>query len=346
MSQTSFKLPYSSEIMLECPHPMPSFDVITIGSATQDVFVLSKKFEEVPDASAPDGLDACLPLGAKVSLDDIVFATGGGATNAAVTFSRFRLKTACLARVGKDTAGDDVIAQLKKDGVETRFVQRDPKLRTAYSIILVSGSGHRAILTYRGASTKLSSQEIPWKALSAKWVYLTSFAGDLKLLKDAFAFACRVGAKIAWNPGNGELKFGLKKLEHFLRNCDVLDVNREEASLLTEMPSNNLDAIIERLADLPKTALAITDGGKGAYIHTNGKTLFAPALKAKRVNTTGAGDAFGSGFVAALAKGLCADMALQVAMLNATGVVTHMGAKAGILKNMPAQRDIIRVVVK
>ena len=324
---------------------MPSFDVITLGAATQDVFVFSKQFEETPDAAAPDGLDACLPLGSKIGLDDLIFATGGGATNAAVTFSRFGLKTACLARVGKDAAGDDVAAQLKQDRVETRFIQRDASLRTAYSIILVSGSGHRAILTYRGASAKLSSQEIPWNGLSAKWVYVTSLAGDLAMLKQAFAFADRVGARVAWNPGNAELKLGRKKLEPFLRKCAVLDVNREEAAVLADAAPESLDTIIGTLASLPRLALLVTDGGNGAYVHAGGKTLFAPALKAKRVNTTGAGDAFGSGFVAALAHGADTKTALQTAMLNATGVITHMGAKAGILKKMPTQNEQARVKV-
>lgn len=53
------------------------------------------------------------------------------------------------------------------------------------------------------------------------------------------------------------------------------------------------------------------------------------------MNTTGAGDAFGSAFVATLAKGLYLDDALRAGLLNALGVVTHMGAKAGILKKFP-----------
>lgn len=325
---------------------MPSFDVITLGSATQDVFVLSKRFEQVPDKSAPDGFDTCFQLGSKVGLDDVVFATGGGATNAAVTFSRFKLKTACISRVGKDTTGDDAVAQLKKERIDARFIQRDPLLRTAYSIILVSGSGHRAILAYRGASAKLSSQEIPWSKLSAKWIYVTSLGGDLKLLKDAFSFADRVGANVAWNPGNAELELGMKKLEPFLRQCAVLDLNREEAATLTGLPPRHLEEILGTLAHFPRIALLVTDGGKGAYVHAGGKTFFAPPLKTKRVNTTGAGDAFGSGFVAALAHRLDIKAALQVAMLNATGVVSHMGAKAGILKQIPSQNEMKKVIIK
>src|SRR5438128_1388556 len=90
---------------------MPSFDVVTIGAATQDVFLQSSSFEEVRNPYAPDGLDACLPLGSKINLHDITLASGGGASNAAVAFARFGLKTACVTRVGTDGAGDTIQAE-------------------------------------------------------------------------------------------------------------------------------------------------------------------------------------------------------------------------------------------
>jgi sugar/nucleoside kinase (ribokinase family) len=63
-------------------------------------------------------------------------------------------------------------------------------------------------------------------------------------------------------------------------------------------------------------------------------------LKGKRINTTGAGDAFNSAFVASLLKDSDIARAMQVAALNAFGVVTHMGAKRGILKHYPKGKDL------
>ena len=70
-------------------------DVLTVGAATRDVFIQSKRFKNIKNPLAADGLDVCFPLGAKIDLDSVIFETGGGATNAAVTFSRFGLRTAC-----------------------------------------------------------------------------------------------------------------------------------------------------------------------------------------------------------------------------------------------------------
>lgn len=322
---------------------MPRFDVITIGSATQDVLVKSAGWKERPDGMAPDGIDACIPLGSKLGIDELVFATGGGATNAAVTFARFGLKTACFSRVGIDEAGDSVVRQLKEERIDTTGIQRDKERTTGYSIILVSGEGYRGILTHRGAASHLDPKLFPWhrsgkivnRPYKASWIYITSLGGDMKAIKNIFDHAKKMNAHVAWNPGNGELELGRKKLLPFLKMTDVLLVNREEAAMLAHVAPRFLEQAMDKLGDLPRKALVITDGKKGAHVRAHGATLYSPALRGKRLNTTGAGDAFGSGFVGALAKGHYLDDALRVGMLNSIGVVTHMGAKAGILKKFP-----------
>jgi sugar/nucleoside kinase (ribokinase family) len=157
----------------------------------------------------------------------------------------------------------------------------------------------------------------------------------VKTLKSIFDHAKKMGARVAWNPGNAELELGRKKLLPFLKATDVLLVNREEAAMLAHVAPRFLEDAMKKLGELPRQALVITDGKNGAYVRTHGATLYSPALRGKRLNTTGAGDAFGSAFVGALAKGHYMDDALRAGLLNAHGVVTHMGAKAGILKKFP-----------
>jgi sugar/nucleoside kinase (ribokinase family) len=172
----------------------------------------------------------------------------------------------------------------------------------------------------------------PYKA---KWIYLTSLGGDLQALQQIFAHAKKMQARIAWNPGSAELDFGKKKLLPFLKQTDILLLNREEAAQLAHVAPRFLEETMEKLGGLPRQALVITDGKHGAHVRAHGATLYSPALKGKRLNTTGAGDAFGSGFVGAIIKGYYLDDALRVGLMNAIGVVTHMGAKAGILKKFP-----------
>ncbi len=322
------------------------FDVVTVGAATRDVFVRSSHFERMPSSSAPDGWDACLPMGAKIPVDDIVFETGGGATNAAVTFARLHLKTACIGRVGKDAGADEVRKKLKAERIDERGIQTDPERHTAYSIILLAGTGSRSILVHRGASNDIDPKRIPWTTLSSRWIYLTSLGGNRSALTGVFAHAKKTLTKVAWNPGGKEIALGRKRLLSSLMQTDVLILNREEAAALANTTPRDLAGIIRSLGALPRLALIVTDGKHGAYAHARGMTWYAPTPKVKAINTTGAGDAFGSGLVAALIKGDEISHALQNGTLNALGVITHMGAKAGILDTYPTTRQRNRIKIR
>lgn len=323
-----------------------AYDVLAIGAATRDVFVKSTHFDKLRSSAAPDGWEACLPMGAKIPIDELVFETGGGATNGAVTFARFGLSTACVARVGRDAGGEAVRLALNDNGVQTRFLQVDAKERTAYSFILVAGTGSRAILVARGASKHIDGKAIPWNAASSRWIYLTSVAGDPTLLKNIFSHAKTAKSHIAWNPGNAEIELGLKRLLPFLMQTDILILNLEEAAALANTTPRHLDKVVATLGSLPRMALVVTDGKNGAYAHARGVTWFAPSLKGRIVNTTGAGDAFGSAFTASMVREGDVVRALKMGNLNAYGVVTHMGAKAGILKRMPTAHELSRVRVR
>lgn len=325
--------------------PQTSFDVVTLGAATRDVFVRSKAFERRNDPSAPDGFDACFPMGAKIPVEEIDFQTGGGATNAAVTLARFGLKTACVSRVGDDLGGREVLTELKREKIDATGVQVDPQEHTAYSVILLAGTGNRAILVHRGAARKLDAQRIPWNKLRGGWLYLTSVAGDSKTLRAVFSHAKRSLMRISWNPGNAELDLGFDRLLPWLMQTDVLILNRDEAAHLADLSPRDLQRILHKLGPIPRQCLVLTDGAHGAYAHLRGTTWHAPALKGKVINTTGAGDSFGSAFVAALIKHGEAVTALKAATLNAHGVVTHMGAKAGILKSFPGKSALAKAKI-
>ena len=323
-----------------------SFDVVTIGAATRDVFVRSKALERKTSSAAPDGFDVCMHMGQKMDINELLIETGGGATNAAVTFRRMGLRTACVSRIGNDSGGKEVLTALKREHVDVRGIQADPKERTAYSIIFLSGTGHRAIFTARGAAKNLDGRDIPWPKLSSSWIYLTSLSGNEGLLEDVFQHVRHARGRIAWNPGNAEIHLGFKTLMPFLLRTDILLLNREEAGALCRISPRNLHEIMSDLGSLPRMAVVITDGAHGAYVHARGITWHAPALKAKLINTTGAGDAFGSAFVASLVKTGKFDAALRAGTLNAAGVVSHMGAKTGILKRFPSKPMLARVKVK
>ncbi|MDO8463032.1 MAG: carbohydrate kinase family protein [bacterium] len=322
------------------------FDVVTIGAATRDVFLRSGAWEVREDATSPTGLEQCLPLGAKIEIAAPIFTTGGGAMNAAVTFAQLGgLRTATVCRVGDDAGAAEVRGALQEHGVDTRLLQRDGKRSTAYAVILLSGTGQRTILVHRGASSAIAVRDIAWSHLRARWISLSSLGGDLALARRVLRHAREHGIAVAWNPGSGELAAGTAKLLPLLRDVTVFNVNREEAMRLLSSPSTeHAEVTLARLCAATNVGaigdaryVLMTDGARGAYACVGGSTWFASARKVKAVNTTGAGDAFGSGFTTGLALGWDAPTALRLGMTNAESVIQHMGAQRGILKKLPAK---------
>ncbi|MEK9174376.1 MAG: carbohydrate kinase family protein [Patescibacteria group bacterium] len=307
------------------------YDVITIGTATRDAFVRSKDFKTISSPEFITGEGLCLPLGSKMDVDDIVFATGGGATNAAVTFARQELNTACICKIGNDISGREVLANLKQEKVATNFVIEDSTNKTAYSILLLSPNGERTILVYRGASEHFREGDINLRTLKAKWLYIAG-SMPVDVLNSVLDKAKEVNTKVAYNPSRSEIKVGLNGLGEILKKIDVLILNREEGAYLTKIDYKKEEEIFKTLDGCVGGIVVLTDGARGALV-SDGRSIFEAGIfkDQKVIDRTGAGDAFGSGFVAGLAAEKDIQYAVRLASANAASVVERVGAKDGIL---------------
>lgn len=302
--------------------------IISIGAATQDVFLTGKIFTAKRDVRTQNYIEQ-FPLGEKLAVEGVHFETGGGASNAAVTFARQGLRSTYMGKIGQDPAGAEVLRVFKKEGVATDYVVYDEKLSTGYSTILLAPNGERTILTYRGAAHNLKSSDFHIHNLRADWLYISSLAGNMDLLARLIKHANQYGIKVALNPGQAELD-QIKKLRKVLSGVEVLIGNFGELRLLFggETPQ-------EVMARGFGTChyIVLSDGPNGTYV-TDSDKIYRGGLyqKVKVADRTGAGDAFGSGFVAALAQGLSLEHAVTLGSANATSVIQKIGPKAGILK--------------
>jgi len=323
---------------------MNMYDVITIGAGVRDVFLISDAFVALKSDQFPTGIGECVALGSKIELDQIVLTTGGGATNAAATFGSLGLKTASICKIGDDSSGRDVMEDLKRFNVAIRLVTTVVGGETGYSTLLTMKDGERTVLVYRGVSAKFSDKDIDFKALGrTKWIYLTSLGGNIALSAKIIRAAHKAGTKVMWNPGSREIKAGIKKIKPLLPMIDVLNVNREEADFLTG--SRNIAEICQVLHS-KGTVRLITDGIDGSYAHRDGWTVHAGTTGAKSISRTGAGDAFGSGFLSELMKTDDIKGALKVGTLNAESVIQKHGAKNGLLKNWPSKARRMKIKIK
>jgi len=204
--------------------------ILTFGSATQDVFLTGKALHARRDVRTRDYVEQ-FPLGAKIDVEHVYFDTGGGATNAAVTFARQGLHAGFVGKIGHDPAGVEVMRVLRREGVSTDRVVHDPKLTTGYSTLLVAPTGERTILTHRGASHELGAKDIAIRTLDPDWFYISSLAGNLDLLAKLLKHANNHNIQVAVDPGAAELA-QTKKLRALLPLITVLKANAQELQIL------------------------------------------------------------------------------------------------------------------
>ncbi len=304
--------------------------IIAIGAAVQDVFLSeSEEFEPVSDRSAHEQFMK-LELGAKADVNHITFSTGGGATNAAVTFVRQGLRAEFMGTVGKDPAGQAVLDDLDKEGVGTSHVSYSEKYNTGYSVLLLAPTGERTILTYRGASTHYHQKDFKLDEVEADWLYVSSMAGCFEVLDKLFGHARKKGMKIMFNPGKGELAHPAK-LRALLEDVDVLNVNKEEMAQIVE--GESIEELTVHALNYVNVAI-VSDGPRGVCA-SDGKSIVKAGMyqDVKVIDRTGAGDAFGSGFLSQWAAGKSLADSIVFASANSTSVVRYIGAKTGILQH-------------
>lgn len=302
--------------------------IVAIGAAVQDVFMShSDEFKPVTDKNAHE-LFMRLELGAKADVNNIDFSTGGGATNAAVTFARQGLESVFMGTIGHDPAGQAVLDDLDREGVDTRYISYSNRYNTGYSMLLLAPNGERTILTYRGASTHYDAKNFDLAEADADWVYVSSMAGSMEVLDKIFNQAKRRGMKVCFNPGKGELS-QISKLKGLLEDVDVLLVNKEEMARIVE--GDDMDELVRHGLHYVPTVI-VSDGPNGVMA-SDGKTIIRAGMyeDVKVKDRTGAGDAFGSGFLSQWVQGKSLKDSIIFASANSTSVVTKIGAKVGIL---------------
>jgi len=179
---------------------------------------------------------------------------------------------------------------------------------------------------------------LPLKKIKSRWVYFAPLGGaSAKVFIPALNHAYRNKIKLAANLSKAQTSMGLKKLAPALKKLDILIVNREEASYLTKLPFRDEKNIFNKLDHAVKGIVVVTDGRRGVKVSDGTRRWQAGIFKEKKVrDRTGAGDAFGSAFVAALArkKKFSSDEipgAIRAGTANAASVVEWIGAKKGIL---------------
>ncbi len=298
--------------------------MVCVGSAAQDVFLMGDVF--APKCEAGICYEH-LKLGDKLAVEKLVFASGGNAMNASVTFARQGLETSFVSVLGVDPAGQALLDELDKESIHTKHVTVSEDFTTAYSVILLAPNGERTILNYKGDTLGNHRHLIDDSAIRGDWLYVSS-VGSMALLRHIIKLAHANGMKVAFNPATYELGH-IDECAQLLAYVDLFAVNREEAQLFVDGKTSK--QLVKNLAESVQYVV-VSDGPRGA-VATDGTTVISAGMydNVAVIDRTGAGDAFTSGFVASIAQSKSLEQAIIFASANSTNVVTKVGAKPGIL---------------
>ncbi|MEM2001648.1 MAG: carbohydrate kinase family protein [Candidatus Methanomethylicaceae archaeon] len=268
----------------------------------------------VRDFSDKDGLS---------QIRAVKYGVGGSAANVAIGVKRLGGEEGLLGKVGLDAFGRMAIDELMKEGVSLEYVKIDPRCDTGFTIVIINKDGDLAMYGTKGASEELSPEEVSTVSYEGyKFVHIASLRIDSSLA--AAKIAKGAGATVTFDPGRELINKGLRNLSPILQYADILLLNMREAGLLTGCDTPEQAA--ESLAKSGAKGAIIKLGGEGVYYKIYGEEGRVPAFKVKAIDTTGAGDAFASGFLIKMGEGAGPEEAIRFGNAVAAMKVTKLGS--------------------
>jgi ribokinase len=305
--------------------------IVAIGDIFTDAFIMLSE-ESARIDTDPDGSKRLsLPYGSKPPYDHVdIVKSVGPSPNASVSLSRLGHDVSLVAWLGDDVPGKESLEHLVSEGVDTSLMVTQPGMKSSYWYVLRYQSDRTMLV-------RSEPYEYKWQApeKTPDYIYLSYIGKDSwQLHEDLVAYLNEhPDVKLIFQPGTFHFQWGVEKLAE-LYKCSYLTVmNREEAMDVTGKPHESIRELANGLHALGSKIVVITDGPNGSYASYDGKVVTVPNYPdpAPPLDRTGAGDAFASTIVAALAMGEPMDTALLWAPINSMSVVQQMGAQAGLL---------------
>lgn len=305
--------------------------ILCVGDIFTDVFIKLLENEARIDTDKDGSKRLSVPFGSKPPYEraDIVTSVGPS-PNAAVAMARLGVRAGLMSWLGDDQVGKQSLNYLANEHVDTSSITVQKNTLSSTYYVLRYGAD-RTILV------KNEAYEYKWRTPKKKpaWMYLSLISADSWPLHQSLLdyLEANPDIKLAFQPGTFHFKWGTKKLARIYKRAEIVVLNREEAADVTGAPVDVPRKLAEAMHELGPKYVVITDGPNGSYAFADDKLVTIPNYPdpAPPVDRTGAGDAFASTIVAALALGESFETALKWAPINSMNVVQELGAQAGLL---------------
>ena len=309
---------------------MSNLDLLSVGDANLDVFISPSESESLCDINTKECLIA-FSYADKIPVKNLEFSVGGNAGNNAVGTKRLGVNSGAVLTLGDDSTGIQIIDRLKQEEVDLTYVIQQPSTLSNFNVV-VTYTGERTIFTYHAPR----SYEFPVQLPKVSWVYLTSMGESFRPFYNHIIewLVKNPETNLAFNPGSWQLRAGIDALNSVFKLTKLVFVNKQEAEKLTgyEAKDSVTKELLVALSNLGPKIAVITDGSNGSYVFDGVKCLHSGVLPVDAYERTGAGDAFGSGFLSALIKGKPIEEALVWGTVNSASVIGYVGAQKGLLR--------------
>ena len=304
--------------------------ILAIGDIFTDAFItLGDETAKIIKEGDKEWL--AVPFGSKPPYQKVdIVKSVGPSPNVAVSMSRLGYSADLMAWIGGDQTGEEAIEHLQGERVGIDSMVTEADKATSYWYVLC----YNADRTMLVKSEKYTYQ---WNDPVNKpdWIYLAYLGEDSWPLHEGLLdyLERNPDIKFAFQPATFHFKWGAEKLASLYRRSNIVLMNREEAMDVTGLPYDSIKNLANGLHELGPEIVVITDGPHGSYVSAEGKLLTIPNYPDPQppLERTGAGDAFASTFVAAIAGGEPVETALSWAPINSMSVVQQVGAQAGLL---------------
>jgi len=230
-------------------------------------------------------------------------ACGGKGANQAVATARLGAKTTFIGRVGDDDFGRALKANLKKDGVSTRYLLTDDEAPTGVALIIVDKSGENSIVVASGANARVSPDDL--SAAKGAWrgarFLIVQFEVPLETVEAALDTARRHEVTSILDAGPAK-----KCPARILRKADIVSPNEVESETLTGLRIRGIrsaERVASKFRKMGVRTIVLKLGALGALVADGDKCVHIPTPKIKAVDSTAAGDAFTGALAVFLGEG-------------------------------------------
>jgi len=263
---------------------------------------------------------------------------GGSAANTAAGLARLGLKVGYIGKVAEDREGLLLLEDFKRGGVDLRGIIVSKEGRSGAVMGYVDPRGERALYVDPGVNDTISFEEIDLEyASSAEFLHFTSFVGEKPLkAQRRLVEALKGDVKLSFDPGDLYARKGLTVLKPILRRSFVVFPNEREIRLLTDRDYEEGTKI---LMEEGVHVVAVKLGGRGCYVTDGKESHLIEPFRVEVVDTTGAGDAFCTGFLYGLIKKKSLYECGRLGNFVASRCIQRVGARAGL----PRLEDLAQV---